>query len=171
MYVGKSHLPGAGEGLIARRRFHPGDLVSYFGGKKTFRENFLLDNMTAGEKEDAASYFFNIGKDSPGWWGVPRDLVIDTPTGMRDIVDFRTTLGHKANSQWGDTRTCVYLTVRHPVLGPIACLVARVRIEPRQEVTVSYGYKLDSAPAWYVRQYQLAQQELEPQVFEVKLDQ
>ena len=75
VYVATSGKPGAGQGLFARRRFLPGQLVSYFSGKKTVAEEFLFDNMTNVEKEDAASYYFGLGVFSPGWWGVPKDQV------------------------------------------------------------------------------------------------
>ena len=75
VYVATSGKPGAGQGLFARRRFLPGQLVSYFSGKKTVEEEFLFDNMTKVEREDAASYGFRLADSSPGWWGVPKDQV------------------------------------------------------------------------------------------------
>ena len=77
-----SRIPGGGEGLFARRRFLPGELVSYFGGKKTVEEEFLFENMTAGEKEDAASYYFNLAENSPRWWGVPEGQVTENESGF-----------------------------------------------------------------------------------------
>ena len=65
---------GGGQGLFARRQFLPGDLVSYFAGKKTVEEEFLFDNMTAAEEEDAASYYFGLAENCPEWWGLPEGV-------------------------------------------------------------------------------------------------
>ena len=73
---------GGGQGLFARRQFLPGDLVSYFAGKKTVEEEFLFDNMTAEEEEDAASYYFGLGESTPDWWGVPENQVAESDVTM-----------------------------------------------------------------------------------------
>ena len=51
-------------------------------GKKTVEEEFLFDNMTAREEEEAASYYFNLAENSPGWWGVPEGQV-----GESDVME------------------------------------------------------------------------------------
>ena len=71
---------------------------------------------------------------------------------FRDVVKFRTTLGHKANHLFLH-HNADYDTVLHPVLGGIVCLVARVPILPGDEVTADYKYELEIAPDWYVEQY------------------
>ena len=76
MYVATSGRRGGGQGLFARRQFLPGELVSYFGGKKTLEEQFLFENMTLEEEEDAASYYFNLAENAPRWWAVPEGQVI-----------------------------------------------------------------------------------------------
>ena len=82
VYVATSGIAGGGQGLFARRQFLPGELISYLAGKKTVEEEFLFDNMTAGEEEDASSYYFNLAEDSPGWWGVPEGQV-----GESDVME------------------------------------------------------------------------------------
>ena len=126
VYVATSGRAGGGQGLFARREFLPGELISYFAGKKTVEEEFLFDNMTAAEEEDAASYYFNLAENSPGWWGVPEgqvgqvlkwnkrsEQVVDVPSVMRSTSQFRTTLGHKTNSAFFDERNAEFDTVRH----------------------------------------------------------
>ena len=78
VYVATSGRAGGGQGLFARRQFLPGELISYLAGKKTVEEEFLFDNMTAVEEEDASSYYFNLAENSPEWWGVPEDQVADS---------------------------------------------------------------------------------------------
>ena len=77
VYVATSGKAGGGQGLFARRQFLPGELVSYLSGVKTMEEEFLFDNMTLEEEEDAASYFFNLDEESPRWWGLPEGQVAE----------------------------------------------------------------------------------------------
>ena len=85
VYVATSGRAGGGQGLFAKRQFLPGELISYFSGKKTVEEEFLFDNMTAREEEEAASYYFNLAENSPGWWGVPEGQVGESES---DFVKF-----------------------------------------------------------------------------------
>ena len=77
VYVATSGKADGGQGLFARRQFLPGELVSYLSGVKTMTEEFLFDNMTLEEEEDAASYFFNLDEESPRWWGLPEGQVAE----------------------------------------------------------------------------------------------
>ena len=38
-------------------------------------EDFLFPNLTEGEVEEAAAYYFNLWSNSPGWWGLPAGQV------------------------------------------------------------------------------------------------
>ena len=60
------------------KQFLPGDLVSYFSGKKKLEDELFFDNMTAEEEEDAESYSFGLAENSPAWWGVPKGQVAET---------------------------------------------------------------------------------------------
>ena len=62
VYVATSGIAGGGEGLFARKQFLPGDLVSYFSGKKKLEDELFFDNMTAEEEEDAESYSFGLAE-------------------------------------------------------------------------------------------------------------
>ena len=97
VYIGNSLMLGAGEGLFARKMFLPGDMVSYFNGVKTTEEDMFHDNMTAAEVEHAGAYYFGLGENVPNSWGVPEDMMLDIPDPYRSIIEYRTTLGHKAN--------------------------------------------------------------------------
>ena len=126
VYVATSGKAGGGQGLFARRQFLPGELVSYLSGVKTMAEEFLFDNMTLEEEEDAASYFFNLDEESPRWWGLPegqvaeimhleeysrRIQVIDIPPEMRSTSKFRTTIGHKTNCAFFEESNTEFDTV------------------------------------------------------------
>ena len=126
VYVATSGKADGGQGLFARRQFLPGELVSYLSGVKTMAEEFLFDNMTLEEEEDAASYFFNLDEESPRWWGLPegqvaeimhleeysrRIQVIDIPPEMRSTTKFRTTIGHKTNCAFFEESNTEFDTV------------------------------------------------------------
>ena len=101
VYAAPSTIPGANEGVWAKRDFLPGDLVSYFVGVYTKEANFLFDNLTSSEYEEARAYYFNLGSHSPTVWGLEKDIVMDMPPDLRTIQTFRTTLGHKINHKVG----------------------------------------------------------------------
>ena len=153
VYVDQSFIPRSKEGVFALRKFMPGDLISYFGGLKTFEENFLLPGMTEEEAEDAASYYYNLGLNIPAWWGYHEDIVIDTPGTWREEEEYRTTLAHKVNHKF-KRNNAVFDTVHHPVLGALGCILAKSEIDVHEEVYVNYEYDLAVAPGWYRQGYQ-----------------
>jgi len=148
VYVGQSLIPGSDEGLFARRSFLPGDIVSYFGGTKTFSTNMFFDNMTEAETSSAGAYFFNLAFNMPDLWGYPEEMVLDVPEQYRSIYQYRTTLGHKANHLF-EGKNAVYDTVNHPVQGGIVILVATHAIQPDDEIIVDYLYDVEEAEPWY----------------------
>ena len=155
VYVDQSFIPRSKEGVFAVRKFLPGHLISYFGGLKTFEENFLLPDMTEEEEEDAASYYYNLGLNIPSWWGYPEHIVIDTPGKWRDEAEYRTTLAHKVNHKF-KRNNAFFQTVHHPVLGALGCIVANSVIDANDEIYVNYEYSLNVAPQWYKDGYELA---------------
>ena len=63
VYVGRSSLPRAGEGLFAKKYFVAGDLVSYFGGVKSFRREFWARNRTEEEIRKDFTHLIGIADD------------------------------------------------------------------------------------------------------------
>jgi histone-lysine N-methyltransferase SETD7 len=97
VYAAQSQIPGANEGIFAKRHYLPGQLISYFIGQLTTEANILFDNQTTVEYDEARSYFFNLGSYTPNAWGLSKFVVIDIPVDMRTLANFRTTLTHKVN--------------------------------------------------------------------------
>ena len=137
VYIKDSPIPGAGEGVFAKRSYGPRDLISYFGGLKTVRENFIFPNLTENEIKNVTSYFYNFGFKVPAEWKIKKDLVIDIPHQYRSIVEYRTTLGHKVNHAFqiqndkpGNAAVnfryanAEVLPCIHPYLGKLLCLLA-----------------------------------------------
>ena len=153
VYVGNSTNPKANEGIFARRQFSPGDIVSYFGGQKLFHEDVVFPNMTSEEKSSAGAYYIGLGHNPHNWWGYPDKLLLDVTEQYRSIVEYRTTLGHKANHKF-EAANAKSLTVDHPVLGGIVCLVATTEIAVDDEIFYHYGYiRPDQADHWYREEY------------------
>ena len=71
VFVKTSLIPGANEGLFARRAFSPGEIVSYYSGQRTFNSLMFQPNMTEEEKWVTIDTLFGIGYDSPAWWEYP----------------------------------------------------------------------------------------------------
>ena len=150
VYVKKSTNPVAFEGLFARRNFLPGDIVSYYGGQKVYNEEKVFDNMTLEEKYEVSACHLALGKRAPVWLGLPPDLLVDVSAEFRSVVEYRTTLGHKANHSFDNN--VEYWVVNHPVLGAIACLVAQTEIDVGQEIFAHYRYNKVNL-AWYNEEY------------------
>ena len=153
VYVKESSNPSAKEGLFAKRKFVQGDIVSYYGGLKLFVKDKNFDNMTSGEITEACACHLSLGIYAPASWGFPRKLLLDVPEKYRSLVEYRTTLGHKANHSFKNNAE--YTAVDHPVLGGIACLVATTEIDVDEEVFAHYRYgNIDRVPVqWYVDEY------------------
>ena len=155
VYISPSAIPGAQDGIFARRTFHQGDLVAYFNGVRVREAQILLKNMTKEETYQASQYYFNLGHFSPKSWGIHPDICIDIPEKFRSVVDYRTTLGHKVNHKFSPESNGYFEVVKHPLFGVIVAVVATDVIRRGQEVFVNYNYRLSTAPDWYKDSYKL----------------
>ena len=69
---------------------------------------------------------------------------------QRELANFRTTLGHKANHKFSKEANGVFEVVKHPLFGVIVAIIATEVIEEDEEIFVDYNYALDEeSPAWY----------------------
>ena len=100
VYVHKSGIDGANEGLFARlkklsrnnlykrlnfyrRNFRPGDLISYFSGQKTLSKLIFHANMSEEMELEVGSYFYNLGHNCLPWWECIPNVVIEIPMEFR----------------------------------------------------------------------------------------
>ena len=146
VYVGQSTNPRANEGLFARKHFKHGDIVSYYGGERLFLKDIVFPNMTAEESALATAYVLILENNMRG-------LRVDVKGKYRNITEYRTTLGHKANHKFKNHNTVYQIGVNHPVLGNIGCLMAVTEIDPGEEIFVNYNYNLEAAVPWYREEY------------------
>ena len=147
MYKADS-LGGKDDGIFARRRFWPGQLVSYFNGIKTTEAKIFHEKMTEKEELHAAAYYFGLGAYGPKIYNVPEHIELDIPDPYRSTNVYTATLGHKVNHKFEETNVEFDFT-DHPVYGVIVCLIATEDIDVDDELFVHYGYDLDAAPQWY----------------------
>ena len=80
-------------------------------------------------------------------------LLVDVGGKYRSIVEYRTTLGHKANHKFKNHNTIYQKDIEHPVLGTIACVIATAEIDPGEEIFTNYNYSLEGAVPWYKEEY------------------
>jgi len=168
VYVGESQLAGGGEGIFARRSFLPGQLVSYFNGIRVTEDMMFYENMTEGEEYEVGRYYFGLGGTAPYSWGINHSINLDIPERFRNIVDYRTTLGHKVNHKFDPDSNTQFMAVKHALFGPICGLVATKVIDKGEEVFVDYNYDVDATAGdnwtWYRDAKEKHQQQLEGQV-------
>ena len=76
---------------------------------------------------------------------------------FRELVNFRTTLGHKVNHKFSEEANGDFEVVKHPLFGVIVAIIAKEVIEKDEEIFVDYNYytedspteELLDCPAWY----------------------
>ena len=86
VYVKKSLVIGGGEGLFAKRAFKKGQLVSYFGGVKSFRKEFNERNRTTEEIKEAFTHLIGIGDDEDTGEELSKDNLIAVDMGKVKII-------------------------------------------------------------------------------------
>ena len=134
--VAESSVPGAGEGLFARRRLSSGDLVCLFSGSKIYKDN-TRRSLQFGDEEWSD---FRITLD--------KSVDLDIGPEYRSCHQYRATLGHKACHHF-QLRNSAFQEFEHPRFGRIMSIVAVRDIEEDEEIFVSYNYSLPLSPPWY----------------------
>ena len=80
---------------------------------------------------------------------------------FRELVNFRTTLGHKVNHKFSQEANGNFEVVKHPLFGVIAAVIAEEVIEEDEEIFVDYNYYSEDSPLedlldcpdWYQKAY------------------
>jgi len=129
--VGLSDIPGAGEGLFARRDIEAGTVIAFYNG---------LAVKAASEKDD---------NRFPDEYRILLDSTtdLDMPPEMTDISNYCATLGHKVCHSFQPNAE--FDTCYHPRFGLVRCVATLCDIMEGQEITVHYRYPLALAPDWY----------------------
>ena len=132
VYVEKSTVPGAGEGLFALRNLKCGALICYYNGT-------LLTHKVV----DDRSWRYNNNTIS-----LDEDWCIDVPLKHSSSKKYTATLGHKVNSS--PEPNCEYCECFHPFYGAIKGVRALRDIRKDEELFTFYDYKGEArVPHWY----------------------
>ena len=137
VYVSHSLIPGAGEGLFAKIRLSPHQLISFYNGIRLSHE--IVNKRSWIENANTIS--------------LDENTVLDVPAAYNSMNKYCASLAHKANHS--PLPNSYYDTFTHPRYGRIKCIRAGREIPPYEEVTVDYDYhhvntdnEMD-LPVWY----------------------
>ena len=124
---------GAGEGLFAKTDIPQGQLCALFNG---VRQRRLTGQYL--QQTDWSDYRIGCGAETD----------LDILPGQETLANYRATLAHKVCHSFNNN--CSFAQFWHPRFGNIMSVVADRDIQAGEELSVSYNYKLDCAPLWYV---------------------
>ena len=136
VYVDKSGVQGAGEGLFARRNIGKGSLVAVFNGTRVRR----MRTWTTFENRESE---FMIRVDG--------NVDLDIPDELSCVSGYCATLGHKVCHSFENNAR--FEGLRHPRFGRVMCIMALRDISKGEEIMANYGYSLLKAPSWYRHLY------------------
>ena len=132
--VRESKIPGSGEGLYAKMRLKPGEMVALFNGVRQRSTRNSQDEARHGRNSD---YRIRLNGETD----------IDIPDQFKEVNNYCATLGHKANHSFEPNAR--WSRLEHPRFGLICAITAVDDIDPDQEILVNYGMGMADAPSWY----------------------
>ncbi|ETO24447.1 hypothetical protein RFI_12707, partial [Reticulomyxa filosa] len=162
VYVAKSTLSDANEGLFALRKLFKDEVVSFYNGlrvrhktvdERPWSENQYTNSVCSEFAVDSFVFFFSFLFFFGLFLsvGFVFDFEPQVPSEFAVMDKYCATMGHKANHDW-DKQNARYDTFYHPRFGDIKCLRAICDIEPNEEIFVDYDYS-DEWPEWFVDKY------------------
>lgn len=122
--VKQSLIPGAGQGLFAKKSLEKGVIVAYFAG-------VAVSDTACSDSEYSISWLHGYGLD------IPEDL----------RFSYCSTLGHKACHSFAPN--CEYSWAFHPRFGKIRAILSLRQLEAGEEILTDYKYSYSKAPQWY----------------------
>lgn len=137
VFVKKSDIEGANEGVFARFDVGIGAIMSFYNGIR------LTDNEVDQRGWSENTYTMILDEE----------IILDVPAPYTGIDQYCATLGHKVNHSF--TPNCVCDFFEHPRFGPIMAMQTIKAVKKNEELTINYGYgpmvigEEFDVPPWY----------------------
>jgi histone-lysine N-methyltransferase SETD7 len=133
VYVAKSTLPNAGEGLFAKKDLPKDFVCTFYNGIRVSQEK--VDRRPWSENNNTITV---------------DDHVIDIPPQWSSTDKYCASLAHKANcSDLKRINSKYDLFYNHPRFGKIKCIKTLSEVKKDEEIFVDYGYKPGTGPQWW----------------------
>ena len=132
--VRESKLPGAKDGIYAKKLIKEDTVIAFYHGIK------LPPNYKEGESWEANGYKIFDPSNSP-------QGTLDIPEEYRSTSQYCASLAHKTNHSFRPNSQ--FLVYDHPRWGLVPCIASIQDIPAGDEVFVRYGYDLSYCPDWY----------------------
>jgi len=133
--VKKSNVPGANDGLFARKKIEKNTIIAFYNGIR------ILAGTSESKTWDEDGYKIFDPSTKPNG-------TIDIPAAYRELSAYCASLAHKTNHSF--IPNTEFVVFDHPRWGVIPCLATIHTIQEQEEVFVKYGYDLDYCPDWYL---------------------
>ena len=142
VYVSKSRIAGAGEGLFAKKCLSENVIVSFYNGVRLTHDEV--------DSRDWSLNGCTIALDD--------EVVLDVPKEYAKLENYCATLGHKANHS--STPNCEYVFYDHPRFGEIKAIKTICNVLKDGELTCDYAYYHKhvgtgeyDVPSWFSNNY------------------
>ena len=150
IYIKETTISGMrfSDGLFAKRVLPHFALVAVYAGTRLNKQEhdkiFSPKNITDEMYEDMQKNLITLDDD----------ITIDIPPKYSNIVDYRSSLGHKVNHNFVDKEVnAEFGLMNHPRFGLVRCIRSTRAIGAGEEIFVNYGYGTDEKdeghPTWY----------------------
>lgn len=142
VYVGKSTMPGSGEGLFAKVSIPQGTLIAYYNGII-----FKPDDHDPYVGENTTGYSIMIESVKPWQKDNVESDHMDILPKYQSYEDYSSTSGHKINHSFNPN--CDWADAVHPCYERIPAIRTIFNIEQGEELFIHYMIDMEEAKQWY----------------------
>jgi len=150
VYVNETTIRGMklSDGLFAKRILSHFTLVAVYAGTRLNKiehdKMFAPKNLTGEISDDLQKNLITLDDE----------ITLDIPPKFSNIVDYRSSLGHKVNHNFSSRKVnAEFGLMNHPRFGLVRCVRSTRAIGVGEEIFVNYGYGTDESdeghPMWY----------------------
>lgn len=133
VFIKKSQVEGADDGLFARADVEPNTMLAFYNG---LRLNPKVSHDMPEWHDNAYRIFDPTRKD--GTIDIPKDFIPSS--------NYCASLAHKVNHSF--MPNAEFVIFDHPRFGLVPGILSTLDIKEGEEIYVHYGYELDHCPDW-----------------------